>query len=114
MTVYAQVRRSELCFVVYASTSARPSLERGERDRRAHHHADRGVGFQPMTTGADGGAAITALLGHPDHRTLTDVLTPRVGHRRTALRQAVSGSACDVAGSPADGAPRPVRSEVLR
>jgi hypothetical protein len=24
-----------------------------------------------MTTGADGGAAITALLGHPDHRSVT-------------------------------------------
>jgi hypothetical protein len=23
-----------------------------------------------MTTGADGGAAITALLGHPDHRSV--------------------------------------------
>ena len=37
----------------------------------AHHHADRGVGFRPMTTGAGGGAAITALLGHPDHHGLS-------------------------------------------
>jgi len=30
-----------------------------------------------------------STVRRPDSGTLTDVLTPRVGHRRTALRQAV-------------------------